>query len=94
MSQLGESLRSRYEELRAYAEGRRSSTSQPEGLALVMGRGVPDWMNTWSHVLPAEKARSPKANAETALPSEGLRSQLTVMLARMAMTLAKEPLSC
>lgn len=91
---LGESLRNLYEELRAYVAGRRSSVTLPEGLALILGRGVPDWMNTWSHILPAEKARFPKANGEAALPPESLRSQVTVVLARMAITLAKEPLSC
>ncbi len=90
---LSESLRDRYEEVRAYAVGKRSSVSPPEGLALILGRGVPDWMKTWSHVLPAERARFPKANGEAALPPEGLRSQLTVVLARMAIECTKE-LAC
>lgn len=90
---LVESLRNRYEELRAYAAGRRPSAALPQGLALILGRGVPDWMNTWSHILPVEKARFHKANAQAALPPEGLRSQVTVVLARMAIESTKE-LAC
>lgn len=90
----GESLHDRYEEVRAYAVGRRPSEALPRGLALILGRGVPDWMNALSHVLPVEGARFHKANGETVLPPEGLRSQVTVVLARMAITLAKESPSC
>lgn len=91
-------MRNRYEEVRAYAAGTRASTVLPEGLALILNRGVPDWMNTWSHILPAERARFPKAEAEAeaegALPPDALRSQVTVMLARMAIKSAEEPALC
>ena len=77
-----------------YATGRSFSTVLPEGLALILGRGVPDWMNTWSHILPAERVRLPKAKAETVLPPDTIRSQMTVVLARMAIKSAGEALSC
>lgn len=93
-----ENLRNRYEDVRAYAAGTSASTVLPEGLALILGRGVPDWMNTWSHILPASQARFPKVNAKaeagSALPPDALRSQLTVMIARMAIKSAEEPALC
>ena len=94
MIPFGENLRNRYEEVRAYAAGTSASTVLPEGLALILGRGVPDWMNTWSHILPASRAPFPKAKVEGELPPDALRSQVTVVLARMAIKSAEEPALC
>ena len=87
-------MRNRYEEVRMYATGRSFSTALPEGFALILGQGVRDWMNTWAHILPAERVRFPKAKMETVLPPEIIRAQMTVVLARMAIKSAGKTLSC
>jgi hypothetical protein len=94
MIQLREKLLNCYEAVRVYAIGRNNSTVLPEGLALIMARGIPDWMNTWSHVLPANKAKRPKAKAEAVEPLNSIRSQMTVVLARMVINSVADAVSC
>ena len=94
---FGEDLRDRYEEARACAIGLRPCASKPEGLALILSRGVPDWMNTWSHILPANKSRSPEAREAKMngdLPPEDLRPQITRVLVRMAIRRTEEAVAC
>ncbi|MCD4707739.1 MAG: hypothetical protein K8S62_08370 [Candidatus Sabulitectum sp.] len=94
MIQFREKLRNRYEEVRVYSTGRSCPTVLPEGLALILGRGVPDWMNTWSHIFPIDRVRYSKAKAEAVLPPDTISSQMTVVLARMVINSVEEPVSC
>ena len=73
----------RYEELRAYAQGGRAG-ALPQGLALVLGRGLPAWMEAWHRHAPSRPAPAPVAAARSG-PRDGLPAEVALVLADMAL---------
>ena len=95
MIQIGERLRSRYEEAREYVIGKNQFISSgPEGLVLIINQGIPDWMNTWSHTLPINRVKMPKTKMQTTFSPDTIRSQMTVILAGMVISSLVETVSC
>ncbi len=62
----------RYEELRAYAFGGRLTGALPQGLALVLRRGLPAWLQAWQRCVPDRLAPAPQAPARSLVPDVAL----------------------
>lgn len=95
MIHIKEGLCSHYEEVREYFVGKEKCfSSSPEGIFLILNQGIPDWMNTWSHMRPIKIARLPKTKIQTTFAPDTIRSQMTSILAGMVINSLVETVSC
>ena len=61
---------SRYEELRAYALCPQSGGSRPQGLTLLLRRGLPGWLEVWRQLSSAPGEVAAARDAVPAAPGE------------------------
>jgi len=89
-------LRDRYEELKNLAMSS-SFIRAPRGMALLLSRGMPEWMHVWSHILPQvvtiSTAEAPNAEY-SGMIRDAPRSQMVKVLARMAIESSRGRLAC
>ncbi len=78
----------RYEDVRAYAFGRRGG-ALPQGVALLLRRGVPDWLQAWRQQPATAPVARPVAITGPPLGlSPGLRVEVALVLSTMALQVA------
>lgn len=78
----------RYEEARAYALDR-GSGALPQGVALLLRRGVPDWLQAWQQQPGAAPGARPVAIKGPPVGlSTGIRCEVALVLATMALQAA------
>ncbi len=72
--------------MRAYALGDRAAGALHQGLALMLRRGMPAWLEAWRCSTPSrlEALPAPVAAARE-VPIGGLRAEVTLVLAGMAL---------
>ncbi len=76
----------RYEEARAYALDRQSSATLPQGVALLLRRGVPDWLQAWREQSgTAPEAPHVAAGGPPVGLSTGVRFDVALVLATMVL---------
>ena len=84
-----------YEALRAQATGECPGIATPRGLALLLRRGMPGWMLTWSNCVPVTSTPvSMSTNDKGNGLLNSLHSEVAVLLASMALQAQKEVQLC
>jgi len=95
MLNRGDSLCEQYEALRAQATGECPGIAMPQGLALLLRRGMPGWMSAWSDCVPVTSTTVPVStnDKDNGLLSS-LHSEVAILLASMALQAQKEVQLC
>jgi hypothetical protein len=95
MLNRGDSLCEQYEALRAQASGECPGIATPRGLALLLRRGMPDWMTAWSDCAPVTRTTAPMSTDDKGNRLlNSLHSEVAILLASMALQAQKEVQLC
>lgn len=80
----GHELAQRYEDLRMWAVGSAMATTAARGLAVLLRRGVPAWMQTWRQLTLVKPTPSPTPAAPQP-PPPGVGLEVARVLANMVL---------
>jgi len=84
-------LSQHYETLRAVALGEPARAELPQGLALVLRRGLPAWMHVWSQCLSATPRPVPQPGRPPTILPAGVAGQVALVLASMILQRQEHP---
>ena len=80
----GHELARRYEDLRGWAMGSGATATPTRGLAVLLRRGVPAWMQAWRQFVPVKASASPSPAAPQPTPL-GAGLEVARVLANMVL---------
>jgi hypothetical protein len=80
----GHELTQRYEDLRSWAMGGAAAASPARGLAVLLRRGVPAWIQAWRQFTPMKPTSSPTSIAQHQTPL-GAGLEVARVLANMVL---------
>jgi hypothetical protein len=84
-------LSQHYETLRAAALGEPTQAEFPQGLALLLCRGLPAWMHAWSQCVSATPPPVPQPGRPPTILPAGVAGQVALVLASMILQRQEHP---